>query len=773
MARRGAKPAEGTGGGVDFPHELAPEQTQTRRYLAFDTFDTMDTQPAREALDRKRLAWIENVMVLAHNQLSVVPGPNTSPLQILGGETIARMFFAFVNGVDYAICFCASGAAYGVNLASGAATKFANAGTFTTTPDATVWADQAVLIADPQAGYCAWTGSGGVFSQTGSGSPNFDILTDGNGYISAPAVVITGGSATTPMLANATISGGNLTKITPTVAGVGYKVTDELLVFIHSPGSQPAGVIGYTIIDAGRGYTSAPTVTVTPYPGDPGSGATATAGVAGGSVVSMTVSQPGANYQNTPFVSIDGGGGVTNATVLPGAVGTIGGAITSIPLNTVGSGYTSTPMVYIIGDGNGASAIANMAGSTVASITVLNGGAGYTSANTRVFIQGGGGAIVAPILDNAASVRTQVWPTVQAPSTIAVFQGRVWLGAGRNLIYSGTTGFSDFNSANASGQTTITDPDLVHRITALRALNNFLFIFGDNSIKQVGSVTVSAGLTNFSIVTLSSDNGTQFPMSIVSYNRLVLFCNTQGIYAVFGASVEKISDPMDGIFRLVDFTQEPTAIVDDLFNLHTYQLLVKYKDPNLGTRSLILVFQQKRWCVVNAGRNVQHMMAAPLTTNPNTQITPYMTSSNDITAMYVDFTTPQPIILQTALSFDGNPFINKRALRAGIGQTITTLGGTLNISLDTEVNSNPFSVNVNNVFTFLNANNQPFSFLNSGAQTFQWILGNPGFQYVMQTVEGSGIYLGMSVTGSFSGANFHSFGIEYQTGALFVSNNLV
>src|SRR6202030_3671220 len=111
----------------------------------------------------------------------------------------------------------------------------------------------------------------------------------------------------------------------------------------------------------------------------------------------------------------------------------------------------------------------------------------------------------------------------------------------RILTSTGPAGFDDINPANAAGSTTITDRDLAHSVFAIRNLNNFLYLFGDQSIKQIGSITVTSSITLFTILTLASDIGTSFLMTIQSYNRLVLFANKQGVYGIFGATVQKIS----------------------------------------------------------------------------------------------------------------------------------------------------------------------------------------------------------------------------------------
>ena len=68
-----------------------------------------------------------------------------------------------------------------------------------------------------------------------------------------------------------------------------------------------AGVSSVTMSTGGSGYTSAPSVTLTPP--TLGSPATATATIAGGSVLFVTIVTPGDGYTDRPSVTFSGGGG--------------------------------------------------------------------------------------------------------------------------------------------------------------------------------------------------------------------------------------------------------------------------------------------------------------------------------------------------------------------------------------------------------------------------------------------------------------------------------
>jgi hypothetical protein len=582
--------------------DLAATQKATKSYIAYRGFTSMDTQSAREALPVTNLAWCENLQIVGPNQLVACDGP-APPIAQIAGEVVVSQFFANFTppggvNTDYVVNFCQSGAAYLTVIATGVTTQFALAGTFSQTPDMTVWASQRILIADSIAGYCTYDGH--VLALSGGVSPNIVVTAGGGVYGTPPAVTISGGSGT-GATAHAVLTGGVVTSVVLDSAGTGYKAGDTL------------------------------TVTFTP------------------------------------------------ATGAPAAT-----------------------------------------------------------------------AIVWPI------------PTIQ-PTTLAIFAGRVWLAAQRVLFWTGTKGYDDAAPANASGSTTLTDADLVHIITALRSLNNFLYIFGDNSIKQIGTVTVSGSITIFNIVTLSSDQGTPFPRAITSYNRLILFANKVGVYAILGASVEKVSDQMDGIFSRMDFTQPLQAAVQDLHtSLHTFLLLSRYRDPVRGvTRSLILCFYKNRWFVANQGDSLKTIVTCPVNGITET----FSSSGNDVTQIF-QAKVPVPMLLQTALSDNNAPNQGKRAIRCSVSLSSLTFA-TMLLTSDSENGSTPFPFQTGNTVTWVNNAGQAVQFQNNSNQNVYWF--GTGFIYQRSPAAGTGVYLGITLQGSFAGLTINGLVMEYQDAATMAS----
>ena len=438
-----------------------------------------------------------------------------------------------------------------------------------------------------------------------------------------------------------------------------------------------------------------------------------------------------------------------------------GGISPNIVVTNGGSGYSAAPAVSFTGgaggNAGGATATAVMGGSGatqfVVSVTLTNPGTGNAAgaAITVVFT----GANTTP-----ATATVVVWPQVKG-NTIDVFAGRVWWasanasGQFRVLNFTGTAGFDDLNPANAAGSTTITDRDLSHGITAVRALNNFLYIFGDQSIKQIGSITVQSSITLFTILTLASDIGTSFLMTIQSYNRLVLFANKQGVYGIFGATVQKISDDLDGIFQLVDFTTQPSAALNDLSNIHCYVLLIKYLDPVAGSRSILVLFQQNQWFVVSQG---SLLAITSVALGSTTQVETFGSSGSDVTQLLQNKAVLVPVKLITSLSANGNIVTAKQLQRSGIAITTQT-AQNITMTVDTENGSNSYTFSAASVINWVNNSGQVVQFQNNSLQNVNFITG--GFRFPHQSTEGYGKFIGNTVTGTVMNMSINAIVNEY------------
>jgi hypothetical protein len=714
-----------------------PGQTQraTSKYIVFENFEKMNTQSVRQALSEKELAWLENLQPIAPNNLTTVPGPSSSLTSI--NATIFAEYFASINNTDYIISFTTDGAGWATNIATAVSTTFAAPGSFTD-PDATTWESDYVLINDPTAGYSAWNGT--IYTKQGGVSPILEITAPGTGYTSVPTVAITGGSGTgatavatieTPSVdAVNVINGGSQYGPAPTVVFAGGGGTGAAAV----ANIDPRSVTSLTLTSGGS-YGNTTTLPSISFSGGGGTGAAAVVtsmgrgGTGFPTVFTIALTAAGSGYSSAPTITFSGGALPVAAQAT--AVCTVGnGRVLSITVTSGGGGYTSAPTVSFSGGGagSGATAAAVIGGSGVATLTLTNSGSGYLASDVlTVTFTGGGGT--------GAAATAHVWPFVTAGTTLAVFQGRVFLGGNRLLQFTGTGGFDDFSAANASGSLIIGDADLTHAITALRNYNNYLFIMGDQSVKQIGNISLNAAgnVTLFTILTLSSDQGTIYKRSCGSFNRVFMFANTNGVYAVFGSSVQKISDDMDGIFKLIDFTQQPQFAIADFNNIHNALWLVRYKDPLSTTRSILLTFTGKKWFICSQGNSLTAVTTAS-TLASGMNLT-FATSGPDITQILSNANVPVSFKIQTALSHNGNAVQRKRTQKGGWALTSTGTGAII-VSMESEEGVQTASQNIVNGF-------QPFTFANNPANV-------------------SGRFLGMTITGTLAGFTMTNLTNEYQ-----------
>lgn len=205
---------------------------------------------------------------------------------------------------------------------SGLTVTCAGAGYWTTRPAITV--DNGAYVAtapgaSPAVVTATLNGTGGII---------LSVLSAGYGYTSAPTITIA-----------APNNGDGVRTVALGTRGVGYSDGTFACTVATAPSGGATAVVnfvksgtsqGFVVADPGRGYTTAPAVTV-PAPD------------LGGQVSGFTITSAGAGYAEAPSVTLTGGGGTGAAAT---AILT-NGTVTSISLTSQGSGYTSAPAVAL------------------------------------------------------------------------------------------------------------------------------------------------------------------------------------------------------------------------------------------------------------------------------------------------------------------------------------------------------------------------------------------------------------------------------------------
>ena len=447
-----------------------------------------------------------------------------------------------------------------------------------------------------------------------------------------------------------------------------------------------------------------------------------------------------------------------------------GGMSPNIIVTAGGSGYSNPVASSSGGSGTGDTYSVQQNGGVVTGVTLLTPGKNFKATDTiTLTISDSGGGI-----GSGATANAHVWPFISpAPTTVAVAFGRVWLAQGKTLICGGTgsstfgDAYDDFTTADASVTLIISDSDLIHQITALRYLEGTLYIWGDNSVKFIASITVSSGVTNFTITPLTSDQGTTYPQSIVSFNRLVLFANSVGVFAIFGASVEKISDPMDGVFQKINFAAAPlSAGVIDLNNIHTFALLVQYQDPELGLRSLILCYANQKWNTANQGMTITSIVTAFI--NGQTYLFGAETvtaTDNEVLEFFTSTDQPVDYKVSTSLTSHGNPVKNKRVQRAGVGQTVSAVSDLVLMVESEYGETNAGLAEQFAQMTIQNSLGQNLTITNSSGGVLQ-ITGTGFVASRSGQLSQTGTWIGATATGSLNGIQIQAIFLEYTEGAL-------
>ena len=515
------------------------------------------------------------------------------------------------------------------------------------------------------------------------------------------------------------------------------------------------GLIG--IRNAGNGYVTTPSITLSApqeLTGNIQATAVATiSNVAGSNVVSsITLTNAGQGYTSPPTITIAGGNATVNATAVASLITFKTGTV-SVVMNTFGTGYTNSSNITVtIGDGSGwttqATGNAIVSGGQITQVIMSNAGAGYTSnSNVTVVLAdssspAGSGATATGIINTDQIV------------DVATFSGRAWVAAGRTVYYSAAGSYSDFTSVSA-GSFTLTDSTLHGNIQGLLSANNFLYVFGDDSINVFSDLRVtSTGATLFTNTNVSASVGTRRIYSIFPNFRSVLFMNDYGMYALVGSTTSKISDQLDGIFPNIDFTKPVSGGQVLLNNILCAAFSFTYNDPLSSPRQIQCVFFEKKWFVTSQS-SLSYITSVPLSGLINL----YGTTGLDLNRLYGNATAAIASTIRTALMPMGDPIRTKQALKFGIEATLTN-AATINVTVDSEAGSSPTYV-LDNSVTWYNNYGTTITWKNNSNVTISWLTSN-GYALYKSDAQQYGKYLGLTITSNSSAFVYNTFEFEHE-----------
>jgi hypothetical protein len=729
---------------------------QKKSYAVVKAFKGLNTKANRTAIDTEEFAWIENAMPIGSGNIKIIPAQTTvkdsGNASVSFANVVTYLTSANLGLSDYIIGFENNGRAEYFKIDSATKGNVATTGTFSNTGVTSAqYKNERIIIGDPNKGLASWDGNNVVHI----GSVGIIGITNpGSGYLTAPSVTISAPNET---------GGVQATAVSTITTGAG-------------------GISSINVTAGGTGYTAVPGVVIGAPNVAGGQQSVAVATISGGLVVAITVTTPGSGYTTAPAISFSSGAAAATAVVETGQVNTI-------TLTNAGTGYTSQPTVTVSAPPSGTTATAiaqyNTFSTGTLSVVVTNGGSGYgASGSFSVSFAGGsggsgaagtaivsGGAVVAVIMTNPGSGYTAA-PTVSFSSgsgtgatgtvvlnsdtivDVATFSGRVWVAAGRTVYYSAAGSYSDFTSVSA-GSFTISDSTLHGNIQALLSANNFLYIFGDDSINVFSDLRVSTtGATLFTNTNVSASVGTKRAFAVFPYFRSVLFMNDYGMYALVGSTTSKISDQLDGIFPYIDFTLPVTGGQVLLNSILCAAFSFTYNDPLSSPRQIQCIFFDKKWFVTSQG-GIDYITSVPV----GGVISLYGVDGKDLYKMYASTTAAINSTIRTALMPMGDPIRTKQALKFGIEATLTQ-SAVLTVTVDSESGSSP-SYTLNNAVTWVNNSGSTIAWLNNSSATIGWLTAS-GYALYKSDAQQYGKYLGLTMTSSDPAFVYNTFEFEHE-----------
>lgn len=356
---------------------------------------------------------------------------------------------------------------------------------------------------------------------------------------------------------------------------------------------------------------------------------------------------------------------------------------------------------------------------------------------------------------------------------IAVAFGRVWILQGRLLLFSGADGFGGgtpvipdgtnyWTVANGSGSINLTDPTIRSAVTRLSAQNGYLYLLSGSGINSISGVTVPSGavpptpvLDNTNIQAII---GTDQPASVMPYDRLMMFANRYGVYALYGVSAERLSTDIDGTWRYVDFSQAISAGPVVVNNILCAAFLIKRKgDPAFGSNTVVAMWFDQKWWFANYGA-LTFIVSGML----NNAWASFGFIGNKLYQLFADTSTGPNVNIQTPLFAMEDQLADKQVIRAGFEVATQTITGSFTLTIDTENKSNAMPTST----TLLQG-----LWINALGVTGQWInavgvLGSwfpPAFQLYSGEAPGAyGKYVGFGLTTQGAVFQTASFDMDYK-----------
>ena len=191
-------------------------------------------------------------------------------------------------------------------------------------------------------------------------------------------------------------------------------------------------------------------------------------------------------------------------------------------------------------------------------------------------------------------------PLAIGGTAIETYAGRIWIANDSEITFSVAGSLINFASGSGGGSFESTDSFLRVRFIQLLQTNGFLYLVADSSINYISGVQTSGTppVTTFTNQNADPEVGTPWPSTVGTFGRNILFANAFGAHASYGASVNKISEELDGVYNTVPNFGGliPSTAKAIIFGKKVWMLLLPIIDPISGEQvNKLFMWNGKKW----------------------------------------------------------------------------------------------------------------------------------------------------------------------------------
>lgn len=341
-------------------------------------------------------------------------------------------------------------------------------------------------------------------------------------------------------------------------------------------------------------------------------------------------------------------------------------------------------------------------------------------------------------------------PLAISGTAIETYAGRIWIVNADDLTFSAPGSLIDFSSGGGGGTVSSTDSFLRSRYIQLLQTNGFLYLIADSSINYISGVQTSGTppVTTYTNQNADPEVGTPWPSTVGTFGRNILFANAFGAHASYGASVNKISEELDGVYNTVANFGDliPSTAKAIIFGKKVWILLLPIIDPVSGEQvNKLFMWNGQRWWSSPQDVELVYIQSQEI----DSVITAWGTDGTSIYPLFQEPSTAFTKTVQSKLWDKPLGYTHDKAATRlwGLLQYYSISAPELRITIDNESNTGSANLVTAGISELMWTNNADteIAWLNNSLATIEWFGSGTGISVIAPTAVGQhGALLGIT-----------------------------